>query len=629
MYSWGSGRIGHGPLTNNLTPTLLNFNNTKQQQDDSSSSSGNGLKFISISAGKSHSLLIDETNRVWFFGDCSVGQNGDSTERTATSVNYIPFPVIVKELDQIYTRKKFIKVVCCEVSFAISQDGDLYSWGPSLLLGYPVLNESPFVPLPTKIVFPSFSPVFIVSVSCSLHHCSAITKDGQVYMWGKNGYGRLGLGKEEEEIDIIIPTLIPLFNNIKSSSCGINHTLFLDYNGNVYSCGSGLSTGFDLDDHENQPSFINHPKQIIILNEIKEISTGYYHNIILDNYGKVYVFGENRFGQFGNGQIDEGSYLPTTIEEILDIFAVSVCAGAGHNAVVSNYGQLYLFGGALVENESPTFRMTVALGGSNKQGGFSTAQFPLEQNQTTKLSNGEILEPTSFIQNSTEVEMDDEERFKIDCLLSEQDHILESIDNLLPQRINDRLLDNIHLISCGQYHTLAFNDIFKPKRIISLVDKCINHLARDIEKFEIDLKQSIHFGLICKIKSEMQLSRLHDRNSRKLFSNILKDYENKDENNNWNQLVNAKDMECEIEIIINLLDKNNIENIKSIKINNIQDYIILKNENQNIISMTKNKKICLIGKTTTMIICVLSTLPISLSIKHFDEMIQYFISSGY
>ncbi|KAL6521486.1 hypothetical protein OROGR_018055 [Orobanche gracilis] len=35
----------------------------------------------------------------------------------------------------------------------------------------------------------------IVKISAGYHHSAAITEDGELYIWGKNANGQLGLGK--------------------------------------------------------------------------------------------------------------------------------------------------------------------------------------------------------------------------------------------------------------------------------------------------------------------------------------------------------------------------------------------------------------------------------------------------
>jgi alpha-tubulin suppressor-like RCC1 family protein len=44
---------------------------------------------------------------------------------------------------------------------------------------------------PTAILFPKFTDP-IMTVSCGLSHCLAVTKTGKLYSWGNGAYGALG-----------------------------------------------------------------------------------------------------------------------------------------------------------------------------------------------------------------------------------------------------------------------------------------------------------------------------------------------------------------------------------------------------------------------------------------------------
>ncbi|GFN75829.1 protein rcc2-like [Plakobranchus ocellatus] len=61
---------------------------------------------------------------------------------------------------------------------------------------------------------------------CCATHCVAITKEGSVYVWGRNEKGQLGLGNTERKD---IPQLVETFEgqNIVDAACGRRHTLFL------------------------------------------------------------------------------------------------------------------------------------------------------------------------------------------------------------------------------------------------------------------------------------------------------------------------------------------------------------------------------------------------------------------
>ena len=64
----------------------------------------------------------------------------------------------------------------------------------------------------------------------------AIKDNGDVYSWGDNARGRLGLTSGEEKAEI--PTIVPMLKSIKEINCGLWHVLALDVNGTVFSCGN-------------------------------------------------------------------------------------------------------------------------------------------------------------------------------------------------------------------------------------------------------------------------------------------------------------------------------------------------------------------------------------------------------
>eukprot|EP01133_Synstelium_polycarpum_P012612 gene12612-14802_t len=271
MYSWGSGRIGHGKLSDTLKPTLLSFpwNSNVAETGAGTIPTGNPNDFISICAGRSHSLAVD----VWMFGDGAQGQGGDgqleivSTPQTIQSINtYDDIPPGSPEPGESYPKIKITNVACWDISFAITDKGRVFSWGPYDLCGA-VLGDQPsaYVHYPVEIRFSRQ----IESISCSLHHCVAVAKDGTCYSWGSAYAGRLGLPLPAEvygqkDYRVQEPRQIESFSRdsikIASSACGEYHTLFLDRNGDVHSTGFGWATGYDIDDPDCD--FITLPKKI-------------------------------------------------------------------------------------------------------------------------------------------------------------------------------------------------------------------------------------------------------------------------------------------------------------------------------------------------------------------------------
>jgi alpha-tubulin suppressor-like RCC1 family protein len=50
----------------------------------------------------------------------------------------------------------------------------------------------------TQIDF--FKNIFIVDVVCGYYHCLSISNNGEIYSWGDNENGKLGNGKNENQL---------------------------------------------------------------------------------------------------------------------------------------------------------------------------------------------------------------------------------------------------------------------------------------------------------------------------------------------------------------------------------------------------------------------------------------------
>jgi len=92
--------------------------------------------------------------------------------------------------------------------------------------------------------------------------------------------------------------------NIIKISVGYKHTLYLTSYGAVYSCGANHDGECGHDAHikdTNTPSMIEYFEENKI--KIVDIKAGCYHNLVLDDEGKIYSFGYNAYGQWDHSQI--------------------------------------------------------------------------------------------------------------------------------------------------------------------------------------------------------------------------------------------------------------------------------------------------------------------------------------
>ncbi|KAJ1490721.1 regulator of chromosome condensation 1/beta-lactamase-inhibitor protein II, partial [Baffinella frigidus] len=130
-------------------------------------------------------------------------------------------------------------------SLAITESLDLYSWGWNNdgQLGMGPLELRPNIPYPTKVVyFDSKVKVKIVKISAGFAHTAAVTADGELYTWGNNRYGQLGLG---DYVARRFPSLVTGFIDSRGAEfkvadvkCGLYHCLVQTTAGSIWSFGS-------------------------------------------------------------------------------------------------------------------------------------------------------------------------------------------------------------------------------------------------------------------------------------------------------------------------------------------------------------------------------------------------------
>src|SRR5207237_1049530 len=71
----------------------------------------------------------------------------------------------------------------------------------------------------------------IVNIACGGFHSLALTQNSEIYAWGKNNYGQLGLG---DYIDRSIPCKLNL-KDIKLIDCASSYSMAVNGQGKVWS----------------------------------------------------------------------------------------------------------------------------------------------------------------------------------------------------------------------------------------------------------------------------------------------------------------------------------------------------------------------------------------------------------
>uniref|UniRef100_A0A6B2LL79 Uncharacterized protein n=1 Tax=Arcella intermedia TaxID=1963864 RepID=A0A6B2LL79_9EUKA len=154
---------------------------------------------------------------------------------------------------------------------------------------------------------------------------------GSVFGWGWGESGQLGRGNTN---DIEIPVLVkPLSNKrIGRISCGLSHSLAVTDTGELYVWGKGaygrLGTGTEFDCR--MPSKLNIEKKRII-----DGCCGGYHSAVLTSKNELYVFGRGDKGQLGLGV--DNAMRPSVVPFFADKKVAKVACGNSHTIVCTSW----------------------------------------------------------------------------------------------------------------------------------------------------------------------------------------------------------------------------------------------------------------------------------------------------
>lgn len=186
----------------------------------------------------------------------------------------------------------------------------------------------------------------IIQVDCGTNHCLVLSDAGQLFSWGCNLFGQLGLGSRDQQ-EIQKPSLIKKLAtmNIVQMSCGGNHCLAMTKNGEIYSWGSNAFGQLGIGTKGN---CISVPTRITALEwtPIRQLAAGGSHSAILTCTNVIYLWGKNEFGQLGlNDQMNR--LLPTVQKSLRHQNIVYINMGEEHSAAITKEGGLFTWGAGM------------------------------------------------------------------------------------------------------------------------------------------------------------------------------------------------------------------------------------------------------------------------------------------
>jgi alpha-tubulin suppressor-like RCC1 family protein/cation transport regulator ChaC len=174
-------------------------------------------------------------------------------------------------------------------------------------------------------------------------HSALLTHYGDLYLWGWNEAQQLGRdhhgAADDDGLFSSHPIVTPLEIKVESAALGHNHSLIIEKD-------TGFLYAFGEDNRGQASADISNPRKILtkidIGEEVVEVSAGLFHSAAITKDGELVTFGCGRFGQTLTVTKDDtciGRWRPTDGSRL-----VNVACGRRHTVVLDEFGRIYTMG---------------------------------------------------------------------------------------------------------------------------------------------------------------------------------------------------------------------------------------------------------------------------------------------
>lgn len=235
-------------------------------------------------------------------------------------------------------------------SLALTSDGKVYGWGENA--GGQLGNGSTAAAVASPVAVDMSGALLgktVVAVAAGAFHSLALTSDGLLFAWGKNTNGELG---NNSTADSSVPTLVDMTGVLAGKAivqiaAGQGCSAVLDSTGKVYAWGQNnygqLGDGTTTESHV---AVAVDTSGVLSGKVVSQLSLGSSHSLVLTSDGMLFAWGSSGRGQLGNGTATSSS-SPVAVD-VSGVLAsktiISLAAGYTHSLALASDGTVYAWG---------------------------------------------------------------------------------------------------------------------------------------------------------------------------------------------------------------------------------------------------------------------------------------------
>ena len=287
-----------------------------------------------ITTGLLHTCALHRTGAVSCWGDTGYGQlgNGQSGYIYASAV---PLAVVgILDATAIAT--------IWEHSCALHEGGTVSCWGKNIRgqLGNGQSGDRVVSSVPVRVA----GITDATAITAGFEHSCALHEGGTISCWGDNYNGQLGNGQSgENAMSSVIPVQVADITDATAISIGGGHSCALHRTGAI-SCWGDNWNGELGNGQSGENANSSVPVRVADITDATAISAGFGHSCALHQDGRISCWGSNEYGQLGNGQSGENadSSVPVRVADITD--ATAVAAGHQHSCALHRTGAISCWG---------------------------------------------------------------------------------------------------------------------------------------------------------------------------------------------------------------------------------------------------------------------------------------------